>query len=495
MNQPFDCLDRLRRSSGAPYTTGLSDELIAEHIAEDPDLTTATNVAIESLERLPRSLRKLLESSEEEVLDKLQESVLSFYRPEYRTPFVPLAAKGPWIVTAYGAVVFDVGGYGMLGFGHAPPPIVDALARPYVMANVMTPQFRHKCFTDLLLEEIGHTRGTGSQRCFDRFLFLNSGSEAISLAVRIIDARTRSILPTDKRPVFLSLRDSFHGRTYRAAQLSHSTQKAYGQLASFAHRKEGRSLFVPPNDIAALEETFTRASEDGLFIEAVFLEPVQGEGNAGLAIEPAFYEAARALTREHGSILVVDSIQAGLRTHGVLSVVDYPGFGALDPPDIEAFSKALNAGQYPLSVLAVSDEVVESCPYGIYGNTMTANPRALAVGCEVMEAINDDLRRNIVARGQQLLDELRKLKDAAPEDIEGAQGTGLIVSMKMNPRRHQVTGADGLEKKLRRAGLNVIHSGDYSVRFTPHFNITARQVELIARLLEDGIRADRTTPG
>jgi adenylyltransferase/sulfurtransferase len=39
----------------------------------------------------------------------------------------------------------------------------------------------------------------------------------------------------------------------------------------------------------------------------------------------------------------------------VLSFVDYPGMEGIAAPDMETYSKALNAGQYPLSVLAVSD--------------------------------------------------------------------------------------------------------------------------------------------
>ena len=35
------------------------------------------------------------------------------------TPFVPLAARGPWVVTLHGAVIHDNGGYGMLGAGLA----------------------------------------------------------------------------------------------------------------------------------------------------------------------------------------------------------------------------------------------------------------------------------------------------------------------------------------------------------------------------------------
>ena len=61
---------------------------------------------------------------------------------------------------------------------------------------------------------------------------------------------------------------------------------------------------------------------------------------------------------------MVDSIQAGLRAHGTLSIVDYPGFEDAESPDIEAYSKALNAGQYPLSVLAMNGSCGVSLPYG-----------------------------------------------------------------------------------------------------------------------------------
>src|SRR3546814_9698603 len=68
------------------------------------------------------------------------------------------------------------------------------------------------------------------------------------------------------------------------------------------------------------------------------------------------------------TLLLVDSIQAGLRAHGVLSITDYPGFEKLPAPDMETFSKALNAGQYPLSVLAVGNRAAGLYRKGIYGN-------------------------------------------------------------------------------------------------------------------------------
>ena len=41
------------------------------------------------------------------------------------------------------------------------------------------------------------------------------------------------------------------------------------------------------------------------------------------------------------------------------SIMDYPGFQSAEPPDFETFSKSINAGQYPLSVLALGPRVPE----------------------------------------------------------------------------------------------------------------------------------------
>ena len=48
-------------------------------------------------------------------------------------------------------------------------------------------------------------------------------------------------------------------------------------------------------------------------------------------------------------------MQAGLRATGDLSLVDWPRFASCEPPDFEVFSKALNGGQFPLSVVAFSE--------------------------------------------------------------------------------------------------------------------------------------------
>src|SRR5690606_20477618 len=246
------------------------------------------------------------------------------------------------------------------GLGHAPKQVLEAMAKPQALANVMTPSLSQLRFERAMRKEIGHTRGGCP---FTHFLCLNSGSESVGLAARIADINTK--LQTDpgaghagKAVKRIVVKGSFHGRTERPALYSDSTRKAYLQhLASY--RGEDSMIAIDPYNVTALEQAFADADANGWFIEAVFLEPVMGEGDPGRSLPRDFYDAARRLTAAHGALLLVDSIQAGLRAHGVLSIVDYPGFEGCDAPDMETYSKALNAGQYPLSVLAVTDKAAQ----------------------------------------------------------------------------------------------------------------------------------------
>src|SRR5690606_3084296 len=206
-----------------------------------------------------------------------------------------------------GAVLYDTGGYGMLGLGHAPATVQEALARPQVMANILTPTLSQLRFERRLRQAIGLRNGCP----YAAFMCLNSGSEAVSLGTRIADVNAREMTEPGARHAGRAIKrvvvkGSFHGRTERPAIYSDSTRKTYQQyLASF--RGEDSVIAVPPYDVAALEQAFADAEAKGWFIEAVLLEPVMGEGDPGRSLPPAFYAAARRLTREHGSLLLVDS--------------------------------------------------------------------------------------------------------------------------------------------------------------------------------------------
>jgi len=484
---PLAYLQEMRDFGGPALTSGLKDDVILDFLQRDEELALAIDRGYAHFIELKASHPRFLALDESEQIARAHDGLTNFYAKDAVNPYVAVSAAGPWVVSLKGAIVYDCGGYGMLGLGHSPEAVQDAMNQPHVMANIMTASVSQVEFIEALRQEIGHTRG-GTP--YSSFLCLNSGSEAMSVASRISDVNSRLLTDPGARHEGreirgLTLKGSFHGRTDRPARYSHSTSKKYEKhLASYRDREY--LLTVEPNDISELEAIFARADQDGIFIEAFFMEPVMGEGDPGHAIDPAFYTRARELTLEHGAMLVVDSIQAGLRAQGVLSVVDYPGFEGLDEPDMESYSKALNAGQFPLSVLALSERAAKTYRQGLYGNTMTTNPRALDIAVAVLESFTPELRENIRTRGRELVGGLAALAEETNDGVTAAQGTGLLLSCEL-AARFKVYGVNSTEEYLRKHGLGVIHGGEHSLRFTPVFDIGAREVQLIIDLTRDAL--------
>jgi len=491
----IDQLRELREFGGKPRTGGLDDACIERMAAMDPNLGEAVTEAVARHRELRGELAEFLHLDESDQLARAQAGLVNFYADDAINPYLPAAARGPWVVTLKGAVLHDNGGYGMLGFGHNHPAILAALARPQVMANVMSPSVSQWRFTQAMDRELGRRRGGNP---YVRYMCLNSGSESVTLACRIADVNAKAMTDAGARHAGrtikrVAVKGAFHGRTDRPALYSDSSRKAYQQnLASYRH--EDSVLTVAPYDVEQLQNVFAEAEQHGWFIEAMFLEPVMGEGDPGRAVTPAFYKAARALTEAHGSLLLIDSIQAGLRAHGVLSITAYPGFEELPPPDMETFSKALNAGQYPLSVLALSERAAALYRKGTYGNTMTTNPRALDVALATFDQLTDDVRDNIRARGREFLDKLNALKEELGGPITRVQGTGLLFSCELAPQ-YKCYGAGSVEEYLREHGVGVIHGGVNSLRFTPHFKVTSAEVDLVVNSVRKALLEGPRTTG
>ena len=183
-------LNIMRTHGGAVQTTGLDDETVLRFAQQDERLGTAVDAAYTDFLALLEEEPELMALPEAELVVKVQEGFVNFYPVDAINPYIALAGSGPWIVSSRGAILFECGGYGMLGLGHAPESALKAMNKPHIMANVMTPSFSQKRLVDALRKEIGQTRGSCP---FERFFCLNSGSEAVTLAARIADINTRIV--------------------------------------------------------------------------------------------------------------------------------------------------------------------------------------------------------------------------------------------------------------------------------------------------------------
>ena len=170
----IDKLAPLRAHAGARRTVGLDDAVIARFAASHTDLVEAIDAAAAEYKAISSEFTDLLDLDEEAQLRAVQAGYVNFYADDGVNPYIALAARGPWIVTLKGAVLHDSGGYGMLGFGHTPKAVIEAMAKPQAMANIMTPSLSQLRFEKAIRAAIGITRGGCP---YDRFLCLNSGSE------------------------------------------------------------------------------------------------------------------------------------------------------------------------------------------------------------------------------------------------------------------------------------------------------------------------------
>ena len=294
--------------------------------------------------------------------------------------------------------------------------------------------------------------------------------------------------------VGISLKNSFHGRTLKPAIISDNSAAKYlsSKCDMLTRMKKEYNRLVEPNDLAGLEALFENAKNNSEFVEAVYIEAVMGEGNPGQKITPAFYALARKLTLEHNSLLVIDSVQAGIRCHGCLSIVDYPGFETQACPDFEVFSKAINGGQFPVSIVALSTRAVASYKRGVYGNTMTTSPRACEVVATIITSLsheNSSARSNIVEMGKYAVAEFTTLMGRFPQAITNVTGTGLLYAVHLDPHVYPVVAVAGAEYWLRLQGVGVIHGGENALRFTPHFRVTREEIDLQVHTLERFLKA------
>ncbi len=480
-------LSEIREFSGPRQTVGLDDVTIQKFLPKFPQLAQAIDDAHQWWSCLKNEYPEWFKKSEKDLIAFLQDGFVNFYKDVAVNPYVAFTARGPWIITSHGAVIHDNGGYGMLGLGHGPEKVIRAMSQDLVMANIMTANFSQKRFLERMFKEVGHNRPENLRKPFAKFLCLNSGSESMTVACRISDIKAKVMTDPGGRYAgrkirFLSQVGSFHGRTESPAKMSHSSRKSYDVLASY--REDTHLDVIEPGNIEQLRAAFARADKDGVYYEAMFIEPVMGEGNPGVATTREFYDEVRRLTKEHGSMLIMDAIQSGLRSTGNLSICDYPGFETCEPPDMETYSKAINSGQYPLSVLAMTADAASFYKKGVYGNTMTTNPRALEVACAVLDSLTPELRKNIVDKGQEFLTKFKALAKEFPGVITKVQGTGLLFSVELAEKGYTVLGKKCVELDMRLNGIGVIHGGKNALRFTPHFGITTEEVDLVV----DGVR-------
>lgn len=353
-------------------------------------------------------------------------------------------AEGVYIYDQEGNKYFDTfSGIGVLALGHSHPEVVNAISdKLHKYAHTSN------YFLDQDTERVAELISDPDDKVF----FVNSGTEATELALKIIKKKIG-----EAKILFFS--NSFHGRSLGAL----SVNGFPGIRDQFKPLLAG-TVEAEFNDAASLKETAANNPD----IEAVFFEPLQGSGG----VQPASADFVAELNRqieENGWILASDEVQAGL--YRTTKRYSFEHFDL--KPDLITVAKALGGG-LPLGAVIMRGEMTKVLEPGDHGSTFAPNPLALRGAKIVLEKL-ENMQETIAERGEYFL---KKLKGLKSDEIKDVRGIGLMLGIELKEE------IPDLRDKAQAEGvlLNIVKGR--VIRFLPALNITKAEIDELVDKLE-----------
>ena len=235
-------------------------------------------------------------------------------------------------------------GNGPAILGHAPKPVIEAVARRSAEGQVYAAQ--HPRETELAERLCRLLPGAEVVR------FATSGTEAVLMAMRLARAFTG-------RDKILKFEGHYHGwsdQAYISARPSLNEAGPADEPVPVAGSPGIPASVLQDvvvagwNDLAALEAAFDR--HDGE-IAAVIMEPVMVNGGA-VVPEPGYLAGVRDLCRAKGALFICDEVITGFRV-GLRGAQGRFGVTA----DLAIYAKAVAAG-FPLAMVAGRRDVMDT---------------------------------------------------------------------------------------------------------------------------------------
>jgi 4-aminobutyrate aminotransferase/(S)-3-amino-2-methylpropionate transaminase len=368
-------------------------------------------------------------------------------------PIVADHAKGAelWDVAGRRYVDF-AGGIGVMNVGHGHPHVMEAVkAQLDRVTHTSFQVVMYESYLRLAERLCALTPGEGDKKA----IFFSTGAEAVENAVKIARAYTG-------RPAIISFQGGFHGRTLLALSLTGSVvpyKQNFGPYATeiyqvpFPYEYRGWSTEMA---LAALNDLFGSAVAPER-VAAIIIEPVLGEG--GFVPAPkAFLEQLRALTQQHGILLIVDEIQSGFGRTGKYFAIEHSGVS----PDLMTVAKSLAAG-FPLSGVVGRAEVMDAPGPGGLGGTYGGNPIACAAGLAVLDVMRDERLPERAARIGSVVEERMRTWAAEHELVGDVRVMGAMAGMELVRDRQTKEPADTetaqVMARARERGLILLRAG------------------------------------
>jgi 4-aminobutyrate aminotransferase-like enzyme/Ser/Thr protein kinase RdoA (MazF antagonist) len=379
--------------------------------------------------------------------------------------------------------------------GHSHPRVVQAAQVQLGLLNTNT-RYLHdnvnryaERLTALLPEPL--------RVCF----FVNSGSEANELALRLARAHTG-------REEVIVLDHAYHGHTSTLIDISPYKFNGPGgrgckpwvHVAPLPDDYRG----AHPRDDPASGKKY--AAHIGKILEQLKIE---GRGAAAFIAEtlpsvggqivfpPGYLAEAYRHLRGAGVACIADEVQVGFGRLGT----HFWGFATQGVvPDIVVLGKPIGNG-FPLAAVITTREIAASFANGMeFFSTFGGNPVACAAGLAVLDVLRDErLQENALSVGKQLTTVLREVQQCHPL-IGDVRGSGLFLGLDLvrnrETREPAPLQASYVVNRLREKGILTGTDGPHHnvIKLRPPLMFTGVDAEIFVRTLESVLNEDAAQP-
>jgi 4-aminobutyrate aminotransferase-like enzyme len=355
--------------------------------------------------------------------------------------------------------------------GHSHPRVVRAAREQLALLNTNT-RYLH----DTILryaERLARRLPERLRVCY----FVNSGSEANELALRLARARTG-------RESVIVLEHAYHGHTTTLVDVSPykflgpggGGRKEWVHVAPLPDTYRGRYRRNDPQagpkyarQVGALVDRL-RAEGGGL---AAFLAETLPSVAGQIVFPPGYLAEAYRHVRAAGGVCIADEVQTGFGRLGS----HFWGFEEQEVvPDVVVLGKPIANG-FPLGAVVTTREMAASFDNGMeFFSTFGGNPVSCAAGLAVLDVVEEEgLQDRALRVGRYLIDGLRRLqvRHAVVGDV---RGSGLFLGVELVRDRESLEPAteeaDYVVNRLRERGVLTGTDG-------PHHNVLKLRPPLI----------------
>ncbi len=379
--------------------------------------------------------------------------------------------------------------------GHSHPRVVAAVQKQIALLNTNT-RYLHdnilryaKRLTQKLPEPL--------RVCF----FVNSGSEANELAIRLARAHTGF-------EDMIVLEHAYHGHTNTLIDISPYKfdgpggrgRKNWVHVAAVADDYRGKYR-RGETGLGAKYAAHVAEILKGLLAKktgaAAFIAETMPSVGGQIVFPPGYLAEVYRHVRATGGVCIADEVQVGFGRLGT----HFWGFETQDVvPDIVVLGKPIG-NAFPLAAVITTQEIAASFNNGMeFFSTFGGNPVSCAAGLAVLDVLEEEkLQQNALQVGTRLIHQLKELQTRHPL-IGDVRGSGLFLGLDLvrnrETREPATEEASYVSNRLRECGVLTGTDGPHHnvIKLRPPLIFSEADADLFVTTLDAVLAEDRAQP-